>query len=260
MSKAAFRIWVLVIAFGISSPYLDASTKGKGLEVKTIAIPGSLIKFEVVRLPESATAKKKLWIAKTETTWEAFDIFAFRLDLTQEEQAKGVDAQSRPSRPYGAPDRGFGHNGYPAIGMTFLSAQSYCDWLSKKTGLKFRLPTESEWESAASSGGTQKFQPLEDYAWFFENAKFKTHPVGKKKPNDWGIHDMLGNVCEWTVTDGGTGAVRGGSFLEKKESLSVMTRGLQVKGWNMTDPQNPKSKWWLSDAPFVGFRVVLEED
>src|SRR5439155_730769 len=85
--------------------------------------------------------ERPFWIGKTEVTWDEYDIWAFRLDLTPRERSSGVDATARPSRPYGAPDRGFGHHGYPALAMTYFAAQTYCAWLSVKTGKKYRLPT-----------------------------------------------------------------------------------------------------------------------
>jgi formylglycine-generating enzyme required for sulfatase activity len=244
-------------------------------------IPGTAVKFEMVPIPAApvsvadvrggAAGQKKvkaLWMGKTEVTWDAYDIFAFRLDQSQAEQARGAapntaDATSRPSKPYGAPDRGFGHQGYAAIGMTYQAAQEYCRWLSGKTGKKYRLPTEAEWEYAARAGmpkaGPLPKSELDKYAWYWDNAEDKTQPVGTKLPNAWGLHDMLGNVAEWCAGAGGKPVVRGGSYNDKADDVHAGARAVQTPEWNATDPQNPKSKWWLADAPFVGFRVVREE-
>src|SRR5256884_4761961 len=112
------------------------------------SIPGTLVRFEMMPVP----ADRPFWIGKTEVTWDEYDIWAFRLDLTPRERSSGVDATARPSRPYGAPDRGFGHHGYPALAMTYFAAQTYCAWLSVKTGKKYRLPTDAEWTRAARLG------------------------------------------------------------------------------------------------------------
>lgn len=230
-------------------------------------IPGTSVQFEMVPLPagtislnKTAVEIKPLWIGKTEVTWDEYDIYAFRLDTNENQKIGELDAVARPTKPYGAPDRGFGHRGYPALSMTFHAAQEYCQWLSKKTGKKYRLPTEAEWEYACRAGTAEKLAraDLEKSAWFWDNAEDKTHPVATKQPNAWNLYDMLGNAAEWVVGNDGNPLVAGGSFKSKSEQLSCEIRALQVPAWNMTDPQMPKSKWWLSDATFVGFRIVCE--
>lgn len=243
------------------------------------AIPGTLVKFEMRPVPGGRLRMadldkpgamreveiKPFWMGKTEVTWDEFDIYVFRFDLSEEQKAAGVDAASRPSKPYGAPDRGFGHQGYPALAMTYSAAEGYCKWLSQKTGRKYRLPTEAEWEWAARAGGPpvpgNDKALLDKVSWHWDNANDKTHPVGSKAANAWGLHDLLGNVAEWCVGMGADKApvVRGGSFDDTAAKIHSGQRALQTSAWNITDPQNPKSKWWLANAPFVGFRVVCEE-
>ncbi len=201
---------------------------------------------------------KPFWIEKTEVTWDQFDQF---LIVPEKAKPGTADAVARPSHPYMPPDRGFGHTGYPAISLTFYSAQQYCKWLSLKTGRKYRLPTEAEWEFACRAGGPPvqlDEKGLDAVAWYSENAGGTTHPVGKKQPNGLGLYDMLGNAGEWCVGVDGKPVLRGGSFMDPASKVSCKARARQTPAWNQTDPQIPKSKWWLSDGPFAGFRVVRE--
>lgn len=127
---------------------------------------------------------------------------------------------------------------HPVERVRWQDAVEFCKRLSAKEGATYRLPTEAEWEYACRAGTTTRFcfgndeESLGNYAWFRENSKRKTHPVGQKKPNAWGLYDMHGNVFEWcqdcfdvsygserAVTDpkrlaGGFGRLlRGGSFV-----------------------------------------------
>jgi formylglycine-generating enzyme required for sulfatase activity len=254
-----------------------AQSAGKTLAAYTETIPGTVVKFDMVPVPggtytinDPKTGKPKqvtikpFYIGKTEVTWDEFDVFVHKLDAPDTQKTGGADAVSRPSKPYGAVDRGYGHKGYPAISMSYLSAQKYCEWLSAKTGKKYRLPTEAEWEYACRAG-VLPAKPITDselldkLAWHWGNSEDKTHKVGTKQPNAWGIHDILGNVAEWCQPmDDEVPVVRGGSFDDQPDKVHPAARKKYTPDWQMNDPQNPKSQWWLTDAPFVGFRVVCE--
>jgi formylglycine-generating enzyme required for sulfatase activity len=92
---------------------------------------------------------------------------------------------------------------HPIVGISWQDATAYCGWLSEQTGERYSLPTEAEWEYAcrASSEAAYCFgddeRRLGDYAWYSGNAGGQTHPVGKKRANRWGLHDLHGNVWEW---------------------------------------------------------------
>ena len=256
-----------------------------GMKPYKSSIPGSDATYEMVPIPGGtftmgSTGKKDeqpphqvtlepFWMSKYEVTWDEYRLFQFATAEVKDAQA---DAVSHPTRPYVEMSFGMGIKGYPAISMTQHAANKYAEWLSARTGHFYRLPTEAEWEYACRADGTAA--PLNDVAWYADNSKGKYAKVGTKQPNAWGLYDMLGNVMEWTLdayapypaaaqvspwTKSKTSyphAVRGGSWNDKAEQLTCTARVASDASWKMQDPQLPKSIWYLTDAQWLGFRVV----
>ncbi len=243
--------------------------------------------------PQHEVVIDPFWMAKYEMVWDAYETWSFELDKRRREQThepatdwdKFADAVARPTPPYTDMSFGMGKKERPAACMTQYAAQHFCKWLSAKTGRYYRLPTEAEWEYACRAGTTTAYSfgdnpdDLEDYAWYFDDSDDKFHKVGEKKPNPWGLYDMHGNVAEWVLDQyvpdayqrfaGKTVknplipatkefpiAVRGGSWADDPEMLRSAARRGSHPDWKMQDPQIPQSIWYLTDAPFVGFRVV----
>ena len=168
----------------------------------TMGSPASEAGRDADEGPQVEVTLKPFWIGKTEVTWDEYDQFAFVGNTgarTGDGGAGDSDAVSKPSRAYGDEAKGYGKGKMPALAMTQHAAMEYCRWLSQVTGKAYRLPTEAEWEYAARAGDTAaRPADLEEQAWHSGNAKETPHKVGTKKPNAFGLYDMLGNVAEWT--------------------------------------------------------------
>jgi formylglycine-generating enzyme required for sulfatase activity len=189
------------IAPGISTAPQVIKTKS-GIEM--VVIPASSFAMGS-RTSEDEKPIHKVWI-------DSFLIDKF--EVTQAEYEK----LGRDSDPPFANASVFRGPDMPVQMVTWPKAALFCNARSIVEGLKpcykdngecdfvangYRLPTEAEWEYACRAGSTTDWsfgneeRQLGDYAWFSGNAGKKTHPVGQKKPNAWGLYDMHGNVAEW---------------------------------------------------------------
>ncbi len=239
------------------------------------------------RLPDEGPQRRisvsAFWMGTFEVTRDEFDVF-YKDETTSENSS--VDAVTRPSPQYIDLSWGMGkEGGYPVNSMSQFAALMYCKWLYTKTGVFYRLPTEAEWEYACRAGSTTRYyfgddeNQLANYAWYGKNSGGKFQKVGQKLPNAWGLYDMLGNVSEWTMDhydakrlenlpDGSADpmvaantskypkVLKGGGFFDDAEQLRCAIRIQSDNLWNKRDPQIPKSKWWLTDASSVGFRII----
>lgn len=314
-------LWLLLAAGGVASHRVSGWMDSPAPEKMTRyveTIPGTGVQFELVPIPggtftmgspageagrredegpEHEVTLKSFWMGTTEVTWDEYDQFAFSHDIKrkqlqktdlakQPESEKVADALTRPTPPYADQTFGLGHDGQPALCITWHAAMEYCHWLSTKTRRTYRLPTEAEWEYACRAGSKTAYSfgdasQLKDYAWYVQNSDGKPQKIGTKKANAWGLRDMHGNVAEWcldrydsvfyaTFKSGlpalspvllPTGeryphVVRGGSWDDDPSFLRSAARRTSEEDWSMLDPQQPKSIWWHTNATFVGFRVV----
>jgi formylglycine-generating enzyme required for sulfatase activity len=154
----------------------------------------------------------------------------------------------------------------PVDSVSWSDAAAFCERLSEKEGRIYRLPTEAEWEYACRAGGpaaVQENQRLEEMAWYDRNSGETTHPVGSRRPNGWGLYDMLGNLSEWCLdryvadypreesadprgpSKGTLRVIRGGSWTSFPGSCRCAARNSSPPSYQLKE---------------TGFRVVLEED
>jgi len=194
---------------------------------------------------------KTLWFSQTEVPWEVYDLFFLR-----EQDQVDADGVSAPSRSVFPVDRGYGHEGSAALGMTIEAARHFAEWMCLVTGRTYRLPTESEWNAAATTG--LKNGPIGDYAWHAGNSSGMPHPVAERVADRNDLYDMIGNLAEFAENESEKGIVCGGSFLDSSDSIGPAHRQSYELSWQTRDPQWPKSVWWMSDGGFVAIRIVCE--
>ena len=259
----------------------------------SVTIPDTPVTYEMVPIPAgeftmgSASGKDDerpphkvrvdaFWMQAHEVTWDEYRLFMFANETGKVATRDSVvDAVAGPTRPYVEMSFGMGINGFPAISMTQHAANKYAEWLSAKTGEFYRLPTEAEWEYACRAGGEAPARDkLGDFAWFEANSAGKYQLVAKKQPNAWGLFDMIGNVSEWTLdqyapynaaaqtnpwvkqTAPYPHVARGGSWNDPADAAGCTVRVPSDPSWKQQDPQLPKSIWYLTDAQWLGFRLV----
>lgn len=242
----------------------------------TETIKATLVEFDMVLVPgDVETSVAPFWIGKTEVTWDEFDYWALCKNMKDKDSIREISQLLRPSSPHDLEKlyRGWGREKQPVVGVSKLSAELYCKWLSKQTGKNFRLPTDEEWDRAFELGGGDLDSQLErkalaEVAWFSDNALStddegfdfeRAMPVATREPNKLGIHDMLGNASEWVIGSDQQPVVRGGHFKLAADELVGAHREAEDQSiWNEDYPQEPKSMWWYVNADYVGFRVVCE--
>ena len=211
---------------------------GTSAAISMIAIPGGSFEMgspesetfhEADEAPQRRVEVSRFFMGEMEVTWDQF--WAFYGETMSEGRTppmviyannsrEDVDAVSGPTPPFGFPDQGWGMGDRPAITMTHYSAETFCQWLSLKTGKKYRLPTEAEWEYAARGGTTGAYffegKPkkysnegfwnglfgadtayINSYAIYVNNSQSRTQEPSLVQANPFGLKNMLGNVMEY---------------------------------------------------------------
>lgn len=259
----------------VQGPIFTEPATLTGFENFTEYIPGTHISFNMKAIPggtfQMGSPDKEplrrenegpvrnveissFYMAEVETTWNEY--WAFYAETMSEGRIPpevifannsdpDVDAVSGPTPPFGTPDQGWGSGKRPAITMTHYAASIYCQWLSKKTGKTYRLPTEAEWEYAARGGTQTPFffegnpktfsnegfwrrffkadtAVINTYVVFINNSNNRTQEPTAVRANPFGLKNTLGNVMEYT------------SDWYAADAYSQLTDGVK-------DPQGPSS-------------------
>lgn len=234
-----------------NQPVFEAATEVSGYVDFTEKIPGTTVSFNMKAIPGGTfkmgspsdeqlrkddegpirdVTLSPFLMSEIEVTWDQY--WAFFAETLSEgrtlpakvyannESDPAVDAISGPTPPFGIPDQGWGAGDRPAITMTPYAAEIFCMWLSKKTGKKYRLPTEAEWEYAVRGGTTTPYffegNPKQYYSenfwnkWFgtdttkinsyviyMANSQNRTNEPSAVMANTYGLKNMLGNVMEY---------------------------------------------------------------
>ncbi|MEA2049650.1 MAG: formylglycine-generating enzyme family protein [Campylobacterota bacterium] len=215
------------------------------------------------------TIPNDFYIGKYEVTNEEFAKFLNDSNVQGNWfEDKSQDSDSRIIKNGNSYKVESGYEKHPIVEVSWHGAKAYSKWLSKKTNQNYRLPTEAEWEYVARAGTTTKYSfgdsssDLSSYAWYSSNSGNKTHKVGTKQPNPWGVYDMHGNVWEWCedwYIDNYNSTPRDGTAYNNKKSYKVLRGG----SWGNTAYfLRSANRYWYttSDASnFIGFRLVLSD-
>ncbi|MDA3926047.1 MAG: formylglycine-generating enzyme family protein [Kiritimatiellae bacterium] len=226
------------------------------------------------------TLTKSFWMGRTEVTQAQFGKFVREQEYKTYADKTGyayIRMESYVQEQSGINwSNVFDRNNMPVTIVSWNDAVAYCEWLTERErkagrlpeGYEYRLSTEAEWEYCcrAPSASSELADTAGDYAgnldsmaWYEKNSGSKTHPVGKKKANDWGLHDMHGNVWEWCYD--WYGNYTSGSESNPQGADSGKYRAFRGGGWYFpaTYCRSANRGWSRPDLPYSdhGFRVAL---
>jgi len=236
----------------LDEPVVRTIDLGDGAQLELVLIPAG--RFDMGSAPPEEARENDEGPVRRVTISKPFYLGRFEVTQTQ---WKALMRRTRSD---------FKGADLPADTVRWAEAVEFCTRLSEREHETFRLPTEAEWEYACRAGSTTRYSFGDDasflvqHAWFNTNSNHRTHPVGRKAANAFGLHDMHGNVWEWcsdwydnylsdaTVDptgspDGCSRVLRGGSWFCTPGSCRSANRG-----WNTPHIQDND----------VGFRVVME--
>jgi serine/threonine-protein kinase len=189
--------------------------------------------------PHQVTINTGFWLGQTEVTVGAYKQF--------------VGATGRQMPPSPSFNGGWVNDRMPIVNVTWNDANDYCKWAGG------RLPTEAEWEYAARAGSTEsRYASLDEVAWYFGNSRSQAHPVGQKRPNGFGLYDVLGNVEEWVNDWYDENYYQRSPSQDPTGPMSGTDRVLRGGSWDLS-PRNVRLSLRVRGLPadrndYIGFR------
>ena len=221
-----------------------------GMEMKMVYVEGGTFQM-------GATSEQGSDYESRERPVHSVTLDSYYIAETEVTQAQWYAVMGNNPSYYSGDDR-------PVDKVSWYDAREFCEKLSELTGKKYVLPTEAQWEYAARGGNKSQCYKYSgsnvagDVAWYDGNCDDRTHSVKQKQPNELGLYDMSGNVCEWCgdwYDDYGsysqtnpTGPSSGGSRVYRGGSKAHSTESCRVSNRNYCDPSNRYID--------LGFRVV----
>jgi len=217
---------------------------------KTVDIPAG--EFNAGAVPQDTKAGKREVSRKVKTSAYSMSL----TPVTNGEYASFLHITRNENRPEYFDNEKYNDEKQPVVGISYADAEIYAQWLSEKTGNKYRLPTEEEWEKAARAGKNSIYPWGDESPKKSKNANYKGNGKYKNVPspvgafetgcNEWGIADMSGNVWEWTSSTHSSEdfhTVKGGSWMDGELEL-------RISNYKDIDSNNISAD--------VGFRLVKE--
>jgi formylglycine-generating enzyme required for sulfatase activity len=217
--------------------------KVNGIEIQMVSVPGGTF---LMGSPLSETGRDQDEGPQTEATVQNLSIDKYEVTQAQYRAVMG----SNPSS--------FKGDDLPVDSVSWNDAVEFCKKLSQTTGRAYRLPTEAEWEYAARAKTTGPFAGDADpMTWYDANSGNRTHPVGQKAPNAFGLYDMNGNVWEWCQSKYEPYPYRADDGREDLQSTDVRV----MRGGSWRSPQKGCRSAYRRRVPpddrTIGFRIVL---
>ena len=260
---------VVSISFSLSHFILAAADFPESTHdgIAFISIPAGKFIMGTTDANRAALEKAKAWNHLYECERPAHEVTISRpfliskCEITQKQWREVMD--KNPSA--------FKGPNLPVDSVSWEEVQMFIKKLNDRGKGRYRLPTEAEWEYCCRAGGAGLFgaaadsegitvEKIEEFSWCRNNAGNRTHPVGEKKPNAWGLYDMHGNVWEWCLDWYGTDFYKKAPGKDPRNNEPGTERVFRGGSWFL-EPQNLRAGFRGGNLPnfksqYVGFRLV----